>query len=160
MVFSSLLFTFLFLPLLVVLYYVAENKYRNYILLIASLAFYGYGEPKFIFVMLVSIIINYGLAMGLSHFRELESKRTAKLILMLDIVINISILFVFKYLNFSIRTVNLFAGTSFSLREIALPIGISFFTFQAMSYVIDVYRGTVKAQRNPLLLALYISFRS
>jgi len=158
MVFSSLLFTFIFLPIVMILYFLAKDKYRNYILLIASLLFYSYGEPRFVFVMLGSIIINYGLAMAIAKVEEKDRKISAKSLLILDVVINIGILFIYKYLDFSMVVMNRLFHVDFQRFSIALPIGISFFTFQAMSYVIDVYRGTVKVQKNPLYVALYISF--
>lgn len=156
MVFSSLFFSFFFLPLVVLLYYLSKEKYRNYILLIASLYFYSYGEPKFVFVMLGSIVVNYGIAFAISKFQG--KNKVPQILLILDIVINVGILFIFKYLDFAIRVFNLFLRTELPAKNIALPIGISFFTFQAMSYVVDVYRGTVEVQKNPLYLALYISF--
>lgn len=155
MVFSSLVFTFYFLPLVVGAYYLAKEKYRNYLLLVASIFFYSYGEPRFVFVMLLSILLNYVLAIAIDYFRK---KKITCFILVLDIIVNIGIIIIFKYLDFMISVSNHFLRTSFNLRGIALPIGISFFTFQALSYVIDVYRGKVEVQKNLLYLALYISF--
>lgn len=157
MVFSSLFFTFFFLPIVIVLYYLAKEKYRNYILLVASLYFYSYGEPTFVFVMIVSIIANYLLALGISKLQSEENKYVA-VVLIVDVIINVGILFIFKYLDFAIGILNKLFNTNFHIVGIALPIGISFFTFQAMSYVIDVYRRNVDVQKNPLYLALYISF--
>lgn len=155
MVFSSLFFTFYFLPIVLVLYYLAKEKYRNYILLVASLYFYSYGEPKFVFVMLGSIVFNYVIALLVDKNR---GKTVAKIFMIVDIVMNISILFVYKYLDFAIGATNALFGTTIPIKGILLPIGISFFTFQALSYVIDVYRDRVKVQKNPLFVALYISF--
>lgn len=157
MVFSSLYFSFFFLPLVVIVYYLAKEKYRNYILLVASLYFYSYGEPEFVFVMIGSILANYGIALAIYALKK-SNLIAAKIMLFIGIAINIGILFIFKYLDFSISAMNYFFKTSFELRNIVLPIGISFFTFQALSYVIDVYRETVDVQKNPLFLALYISF--
>lgn len=156
MVFSSAFFLFLFLPIVLGLYYVAKEKYRNYILLIASLFFYSYGEPKFVLVMIASIFVNYILARLIGHFENQGHVRTG--ILVADIIVNIGLLFVYKYLDFSIVIMNRVFGLSLPFLEIALPIGISFFTFQAMSYVIDVYRKHAAIQKNLLHLALYISF--
>ena len=156
MVFSSLLFTFFFLPAVMLIYFLAKDKYRNYILLAASLIFYGYGEPKFVFIMLASIMINYGFALRIDRIRS--SRNKVRFLLVFVVSLNLGILFVFKYLDFAISATNQVIGTSFQIKNIALPIGISFFTFQALSYVIDVYRGQVEVQKNPLLLALYISF--
>lgn len=159
MVFSSLIFTFYFLPVVLLLYYVAGKKYQNYILLAASLLFYAYGEPHFVLVMLASIIINYSLALWIARTKQGEHFALAKLLLVLDIILNLGILFVFKYLDFSISIIQHFLpAIQLSPVGISLPIGISFFTFQALSYVVDVYRGTVAVQTNPLYVALYISF--
>ena len=155
MVFSSLIFAFYFLPLVLALYYIAKDKYRNYILLVASLCFYAYGEPKFVFVMVGSIILNYLLALFIDKQR---GKALSHALMILDVALNIGILFVYKYLDFAITITNRIARSNIQLRGIVLPIGISFFTFQALSYVIDVYKGTVKVQKNPLYVALYISF--
>ncbi len=156
MVFSSLLFTFFFLPVVMLLYFLAKDKYRNYILLVASLIFYAYGEPRFILVMIASIILNYGLAIGIDRLKD--SQTMARLLLISDIMVNLGLLFVYKYLDFAISVTNQVLGTGFQIKNIALPIGISFFTFQSLSYVVDVYRGQVEVQKNPLFLALYISF--
>lgn len=155
MVFSSLLFVFFFLPVVLILYYLAKNEYRNYILLIASLLFYSYGEPRFVFAMIASILCNYLMAMAIDKYRN---RNVAKMLMFMTVVLNIGLLFVFKYLDFAIGITNSLLHSNTALVGIALPIGISFFTFQALSYVIDVYRGTVKVQKNPLYVALYISF--
>lgn len=158
MVFSSLFFSFFFLPLVVLVYYLVKEKYRNYILLIASLFFYSYGEPTFVFVMVASIVLNYLMARVIDSYKTKGQNKSAKGMLVADIVLNVGLLFVFKYLDFTIERINGIFGAGLPLAEIALPIGISFFTFQAMSYVIDVYRGTVEVQKNLFYLALYISF--
>ncbi|MBR5969464.1 MAG: MBOAT family protein [Lachnospiraceae bacterium] len=158
MVFSSLVFTFFFLPAVLVLYYLARgplSRARNYILLFASLVFYGYGEPYFVFVMIGSILINYLLALGIDGSANARSGKNA--LLVLAVICNIGLLFVFKYLSFVSVNLNRLTGTTKIIR-ISLPIGISFFTFQAMSYVIDVWRRDTPVQKNPLYLALYISF--
>lgn len=158
MVFSSLLFTFFFLPIIVILYYLSKEEYKNYILLAASLIFYSYGEPKFIFVMLCSIVINYILALIISIARMNNNNFHALLLLVIDIIVNLGVLFCFKYLDFTISIINSNFSYNFNIPIIPLPIGISFFTFQAMSYVIDVYRNESKVQTNILNLGLYISF--
>ena len=155
MVFSSLIFTFLFLPAVLLLYYIAQKPYRNYILLAFSLIFYSYGEPKFVFVMLGSILCNYLMALLIDKYKH---STLAKSLLFLDIAINIGVLFIFKYLDFAVDIVNRIFEGHIKPIGIPLPIGISFFTFQALSYVIDVYCGRVDVQRNPLFVALYISF--
>ena len=153
MVFSGLIFTFYFLPAILILYYAAGERYWNFVLLAASLGFYAYGEPKFVFVMAGSIVLNYGIALLIDKYRDHAGK-----LMILAVVLNTGILFFYKYLNFGISVVNSLFRTGFGTLPIRLPIGISFFTFQALSYVIDVYRRTVRAQKNPLYVGLYISF--
>lgn len=155
MVFSSLLFTFYFLPVAIILYYLAKEKYKNYVLLIASLIFYSYGEPTFVFIMIGSIFINYLMALIIDKYR---GRLFSKIFMISDVVLNILILFIYKYLDFTIAVTNKLFGADLPVTGIALPIGISFFTFQALSYVIDVYRNNVKVQKNLLFVALYISF--
>lgn len=152
MVFSSAIFLFGFLPVLLFLYYFAHVRYRNFILLTASILFYAWGEPKYVFLMLLSILVNYCLGILIERFRK-----KGKLILAAAIAYNLGILFIFKYLNFAVDTIGKVTGQSLPVPAIALPIGISFFTFQIMSYVIDVYRKQAKVQKNILNLALYIS---
>lgn len=155
MVFSSTLFTFGFLPIVILVYYLAKERYRNYILLAASLFFYSCGEPQFIVIMLISITVNYLLALGIDHFEHVTTRR---LLLVAAIIENLGILYVFKYLDFSINIINRMFYAKIALPGITLPIGISFFTFQTMSYVIDVYRKKVDVQKNIFYVALYISF--
>ncbi len=152
MIFSSAIFLFQFLPLLLFLYYFAKDRYRNLVLLVASLAFYAWGEPKNIFLMLLSVFVNYWIGILLDKFRK-----QGKLLLTIAVAYNLGILYIFKYLNFSVDTLNRVTGAALTIPKIALPIGISFFTFQIMSYVIDVYRKEVEVQKNILDLALYIS---
>lgn len=155
MVFSSEIFLFCFLPVTILGYYLINQRLRNIFLLIMSLAFYAWGEPKFFPILVLSIFANYGFGLLADRYRE---KSYIKWILALMVVFNLSIMFVFKYLDFTITNINRIAGSQvLALRNIALPIGISFFTFQAMSYVIDVYRGE-QVQKNPLNVGLYITF--
>ena len=158
MVFTSLLFTFYFLPITIILYYISKEKYRNYILLVASLLFYSYGEPRFVLVMAGTICFDYIMAFLIDKQNHMQYNISGKIILVFTILCNVGVLFVYKYLNFSIENINLFLNKNIEFKEIMLPIGISFFTFQATSYVIDVYRGHVEVQKNPLFVALYISF--
>lgn len=153
MLFNSTVFLWLFLPTLIVLYFLAAKKYRNYILLIFSLLFYAWGEPKYIILMLISIIANY-------YFGIIIDKSKKKTIwLVIDILLNIGLLGYFKYANFFAENVNsIFGPGTLNIAGIALPIGISFYTFQIMSYIIDLYRGEIKVQKNLPKLALYISF--
>lgn len=155
MVFSSTIFTFLFLPSVLGLYFIARDNYKNYILLGASLLFYSYGEPRFVLIMVASIIVNYLFARGIDFYQGPSQRR---ILLAMAVMCNIGILYVFKYLDFSITILNGLLRTDLKVLGIRLPIGISFFTFQALSYVIDVYRRKVTVQKNPFYLALYISF--
>ena len=157
MLFSSIEFLLLFLPLTYGINFLLPKKFRNYWLLIASLFFYAWGEPRFVFVMMASICFNYLLARWIERCRDNKSK--AKTILILDVALNLGILMIFKYLNFITATVHSWLPASrswFPETSIVLPIGISFFTFQALSYVVDVYRG-IDAQKNPAYLGLYIA---
>ena len=157
MLFSSNIFLFCFLPMLCILYKLLykSRKAQNAVLTLASLFFYAWGEPAFVLVMLLSIAVNWqmGLAIG-----QNEGNRTKqKIFLIVSVAFNLSLLFVFKYLNFTLENLNRIPFIRLPQTSIALPIGISFFTFQAMSYVIDVYRGRGKAQKNIINIALYIS---
>ncbi|MGN1169226.1 MAG: MBOAT family O-acyltransferase [Acutalibacteraceae bacterium] len=161
MVFSTTTFLFLFLPAVLAVYYIPfvkkRRKLSNFILTAASILFYAWGEPVFVLIMLGSIVINW--AFGLAVQKNLEkNKSKAKLAVGLSVVTDLAILFVFKYLTFILENFNLLFNKNINTLNIALPIGISFFTFQAMSYVIDIYRGKGEAQKNPLNVALYISF--
>ena len=159
MLFSSTVFLYCFLPAVLFCYYIVFRKSRllqNVFLLISSLLFYAWGEPKFVFVMMVSIFVNW--AAGLAVSRERDRKTAAKLIITLDVLFNLGLLFVFKYLAFTCRILNRLSGAGIPVPEIALPIGISFFTFQAMSYVLDVYHQKGEVQTNLLYVGLYISF--
>ena len=157
MLFSSSTFIFLFLPIVIFVYYVFLRKHRllqNIFLLIASLIFYAWGEVLFVFVMILSIVANYFFGLFIYKAQKVRFKN---LFLVFAVVFNLSVLFVFKYLVFTVTNINLLFQAEISVPDIALPLGISFFTFQAMSYVIDVYRG-VDVQNNILNVGLYISF--
>ncbi len=158
MLFSSVIFLLYFLPAVLILYYsvgMQHIRVRNGLLLIASLIFYAWGEPKNVLLLLLSCIANYLLGLAAGSEKGRDSLRRAGLIG--AVVFNLGILFLFKYLNFTVQTINEVAGSALlSVPAIALPLGISFFTFQAMSYVIDVYRGDTPVQKNPFDLALYI----
>lgn len=154
MLFSSHLFLFLFLPTVIAGYYLLNPRFRNGFLLGASLVFYAWGTQKFVLMMIASILFNYCMALLIDRFR---TGRRRHWLLILAVAGNLSILFVYKYLDFAITNLNLL-GLNLPLQHIALPLGISFFTFQAMSYTIDVYRGDAEVQKNPLNIALYVSF--
>ena len=159
MVFSTTTFILLFLPAVLLVYYFPPvRKHRsisNFVLSAASLFFYAWGEPVFVFVMLGSILMNWIMGLLVEKFR---STKHAKAPVVAAVIINVALLFVFKYLTFLLKNFNLLFNKEIDTLNISLPIGISFFTFQAMSYVIDVYRGRGKAQKNPLNVILYISF--
>ncbi|NIK71297.1 MBOAT family protein [Paenibacillus sp. BK720] len=146
MVFSSLLFLFIFLPSVLLLYWLSPRRGKNLILFLASLVFYAWGEPVYIVIMLISTVTDYSFGLLLSK-PEWGPKRR-KAIVVASVIVNLALLSYFKYADFAILNVNALLGTDIPLTELALPIGISFYTFQSMSYMIDVYRGTAKAQRN------------
>ncbi|MCQ2524223.1 MAG: MBOAT family protein [Lachnospiraceae bacterium] len=153
MVFSSETFLYIFLPVVLVIYYnpiFKSRGFRNIVLLIASLAFYAYGEPVFVFLMIFSIFVTWLLGLKLD-------KNKSKFWLGVGTVYHIVVLFIFKYLSFLAGQVGLLLNKDFSFIKISLPIGISFFTFQLMSYLFDVYYGNARVQRNPLYVGLYVS---
>lgn len=154
MLFSSLTFLILFLPSVLLIYYIPLKRSRrlqNYFLFIASLFFYAFGEPWFVFVMIGSIIFNFLFGLLVAHHKR-------RWVIVLMLLTNLGILFIFKYLMFTVKNINLLFNTSLSTGTILLPIGISFFTFQAISYVMDIYRDKAEAQTNLLNVGLYISF--
>lgn len=156
MVFSSLLFMFRFLPAVLILYYILPGRFRNIILFLFSLFFYAWGEPKYVFLMMFSITVDYLVGLKISKWKERGNDRRAKGWLLLSIIYNLSVLGFFKYADFLLGSVNAVLGTSIPLLGIPLPIGISFFTFQTMSYTIDVYWGATKAQTNWMLYGTYV----
>lgn len=154
MLFSSIPFLYYFLPCVLLLYLVAPRKLKNSVLLLSSLFFYGWGEPKYLILMLLSITQGYIFGRLVEKYR---GQKRAKLFLTLSVVFSFLMLGYCKYADFFISSFNAVTGLSIPLLKIALPIGISFYTFQIVSYVIDVYRGDVSAQRNYVNLAAYIS---
>ncbi len=152
MLFSSISFLYYFLPALIIIYFITPKKYKNIILLIASLLFYLYGEPKYVFLMIAEIIIAYIGAILIDKY-----KNQSKNILITTLAIHIFLLIIFKYTDFIIQSINDISNANIKLLNIALPIGISFYTFQIMSYLIDVYNGKVKVQKNIINLATYVS---
>lgn len=157
MVFSSLLFLFRFLPLFLVLYFAAPKSFRNGILFFGSLIFYGWGEPVYISLLLFSTLVDFVHGKLVGYFKEKGNLKGARLAVASSAVINLSLLFVFKYTDFVIRSFNELTGSSFPLLGLALPIGISFYTFQTMSYTIDVYRGEAPVQNNLISFGAYVS---
>lgn len=155
MLFSSIVFLFTFLPAVMILYYLLPVRFRNVILLLASLVFYAWGEPVYLFLMLLSILFNY--FSGLDIARNLQDKRAAKQSLVFNLIINLAVLGFFKYEGFVLDTLNGILPVHISYHALPLPIGISFYTFQILSYIIDVYRGNVKVQTNLPNFALYVT---
>lgn len=155
MLFSSYSFLFYFLPALLVLYFLLPGRLRNYLLLAFSLGFYAWGGPKYLAIMLLSIAINYSMGLLVSHCKGHD--RYEKLTLTLAVILNLGLLGYFKYANFFVDNVNLLLHANYAIQKIVLPIGISFYTFQGLSYVIDVKNGRGEVQRNPLKVALFIS---
>ncbi len=152
MVFSSVTFLFYFLPIVLIIYYIVPNKCKNVVLLISSLLFYFYGEPKYVWLMIISIITTYIFGILMDKY-----KKQSKLFLIISIIISIGFLVYFKYANFLIENINLWLSHKIDFIYVALPIGISFYTFQMISYLIDVYKGEAKVQKNIFKLAMYVS---
>ena len=151
MVFSSTLFLFVFFPLTLAGYYILRGRARNYWLLFVSVIFFAWSQPKYLWIIILNVTINWAGAFLIDRFRKAD-----KAVLILTIIANLAILFYFKYFDFVIESVNYMFGTEFALKEIILPIGISFFTFQGMSYTVDVYRKDVPVQKNILKVGLYV----
>lgn len=152
MLFSSIVFLSIFLPSLIILYFSVKKSFRNYILLIYSLIFYAWGEPRYLSVMLCIILINYLAAI------LIDKNKNRKIILICDILLNLFVLIYFKYFNFIVININKVLKNPLPKLNIIMPIGISFFIFQAISYVFDVYKNEVPVQKNIYKLTLYISF--
>ena len=154
MVFSSILFIFRFLPVAMLIYFLTPNKFKNLILLLVSLIFYSWGEPKYFGIMIASIVVDYVVS------REIEKNRGNSkiciILLAISIVFNLGMLFFFKYFNFFIENVNNILGLSLKYVNITLPLGISFYTFQTMSYTIDVFLGKVKAEKNIINFGAFV----
>lgn len=154
MLFSSIPFLYYFLPIVVTLYAIAPKFLKNTVLLIASLVFYAWGEPKYVFLMIATVSVGYVLGILIEKFR---GRRLSKVFMTLSVVSSLAALGYFKYADFFIANFNRITGLSIPLLRLVLPIGISFYTFQILSYTIDVYRGTTEAQKNPINLATYVA---
>lgn len=154
MIFSSIPFLYYFLPAVIILYFITPRILKNSVLFISSLIFYAWGEPKYVFLMLFTVGINYCLGILIEKYKN---RLPSKVCMIFAVVISLSFLGYFKYADFFIENFNSVTGLSTELLNIALPIGISFYTFQILSYTIDVYRGNVKAQKNPITLGSYIA---
>lgn len=155
MLFSSIPFLFYFLPCVLILYLIAPKCLKNTVLLLSSLVFYAWGEPRYVIWMLLAITLGYIFGLLIERFKE--KKRISKLFMILSVVSSLAMLGYFKYVDFFIGNFNAITGLSVPLLKIALPIGISFYTFQILSYTVDVYRGDVAAQKNPIDLAAYVA---
>ena len=155
MVFSCLIFIFIFLPLVLVSYYIAPRRLRNTVILLASLLFYAWGEPTYIILIIISILINY---LGALLIRvHIKNKDKSKFIFITLLLIDISILFFFKYYGFAIECLGSIIGLDLKVKSISLPLGISFYTFQQISYIADIYIQKVKPERNLIDFATYIT---
>ncbi|MBR4965060.1 MAG: MBOAT family protein [Lachnospiraceae bacterium] len=153
MLFSSIPFLYYFLPVFLLFYYVAPKKFKNPVLLLASLVFYGWGEPSFVFLMVLSILSGYLFGLGIEKFR---GQKGSKVCMILALLVSFGFLAYFKYANFFITNFSAVTGISVPLLKVVLPIGISFYTFQLVSYILDVYWAKVPAQKNFITLATYI----
>ena len=154
MVFSSVLFIFRFLPIAMILYFLTPNKFKNLTLLLVSLIFYSWGEPKYFLIMVASIFVDYFVSRGIEKSRN--NKKVSIMLLSISILFNLGILFFFKYFNFFLENINNIIGLSLKYVKITLPLGISFYTFQTMSYTIDVFLGKVKAEKNIINFGAFV----
>ncbi len=154
MLFSSIPFLYYFLPAVLLTYFLVPRKLKNAVLLLFSLVFYGWGEPKYLALMVSSIILFYGCGLAIG---KAQTKKWKKFWLLVSVVCSVTLLGVFKYADFFVSSFNSVTGLSVPLLRLALPIGISFYTFQCLSYTIDVYRGNVPAQKNPISFGAYVS---
>lgn len=157
MVFSSLLFLFRFLPAVLIVYYIVPRPLHNLVLLLFSLIFYAWGEPIYIFLMLVSIFISYTGGIFIDRFKKAGEMKAARGALIGSSVISLSLLAFFKYADFVVETVNQLSGAGVAMLRIGLPIGISFYTFQMISYTIDLYRGEAAVQKNLISFGAYVT---
>ncbi len=157
MVFSSLTFMFVFLPIVLILYYIVPKKFKNLFILISGLIFYAWGEPVYVLIMIVSTLIDY--TAGLLIYRFDKSKTIKRICLIVSLLMNLGLLGVFKYSGFIMQNIDIILGTSLydPNHALPLPIGISFFTFQSMSYTIDMYMGKIKVQKNPISFAAFVT---
>ena len=154
MLFSSIPFLFYFLPAVLLAYFAVPKKLRNAVLLLSSLVFYGWGEPKYVLLMIVTITAFYGCGLAIGSAKSQNAK---KIWLTVSVIVGIALLTIFKYADFFIQSFSAVTGLSIPLLKLALPIGISFYTFQCMSYAVDVYRGETEAQKDPIAFGAYVS---
>ena len=154
MLFSSIPFLYYFLPAVLLIYFLVPKNLKNTVLLVSSLIFYGWGEPKYLFLMMATILTFYGCGLAIGKAKTQAVKKTW---LILSIVIGLGLLGIFKYADFFVGSFNAMTGLSVPMLRLALPIGISFYTFQSLSYTIDVYRGNVEVQKNPISFGAYVA---
>lgn len=157
MVFSSLLFLFRFFPVVLVLYFLSPKKYRNAVLFFSSLIFYAWGEPVYVCLMLFSTLVDYTHGRMVHTFKQKGQMKYAKLVVASAMIVNLSLLGFFKYSDFLIGNINGILGMDIPLLNLALPIGISFYTFQTMSYTVDIYRGKAEVQKNIISFGAYVA---
>ena len=157
MIFSSIFFLFVFLPITLFLYYVVPWKFKNFMLLLCSLIFYAWGEPVYVFLMLFSIVFNYLSGIEIDGYRQNENTKMLRYSFWFTVIVNLAILGFFKYYGFLVNNLNAILPFEIPYRELSLPIGISFYTFQTLSYIIDVYKGVVPVQKNFVSFGAYVT---
>lgn len=157
MIFSSIFFLFVFLPITLFLYYVVPWKFKNFMLLLCSLIFYVWGEPVYVFLMLFSIVFNYLSGIEIDGYRQNENTKMLRYSFWFTVIVNLAILGFFKYYGFLVNNLNAILPFEIPYRELSLPIGISFYTFQTLSYIIDVYKGVVPVQKNFVSFGAYVT---
>lgn len=157
MIFSSIFFLFVFLPITLFLYYVVPWKFKNFMLLLCSLIFYAWGEPVYVFLMLFSIVFNYLSGIEIDGYRKNENTKMLRYSFWFTVIVNLAILGFFKYYGFLVNNLNAILPFEIPYRELSLPIGISFYTFQTLSYIIDVYKGVVPVQKNFVSFGAYVT---
>lgn len=155
MLFSSISFIYYFLPIALAAYFIVPKGVKNFVLLFVSLVFYGCGEPRYLFLMLFTIAVGYAAGLLIGYFKQ--KKRISRIFLIMCIAVLAAVFGYYKYLGFFITNINTATGLNLKVINVVLPIGISFYTFQVLSYVVDVYRGDVKAQKNFIIFAAYVS---
>ena len=154
MLFSSIPFLYYFLPAVIAVYFLVPRALKNTVLLVFSLAFYAWGEPRYVFLMIATILLFYGCGLAIG---KAEQPKWKKFFLIVSVVVSLALLGIFKYADFFVDSFNKATGLSIPLLRLALPIGISFYTFQSLSYTIDVYRGTAQVQKNPISFGAYVT---
>ena len=154
MLFSSIPFLYYFLPIVLIVYFLVPKAAKNAVLLVSSLIFYAWGEPKYVFLMIATIALFYGCGLAIG---KAEKQSWKKFWLIVSVVISLALLAVFKYADFFVDSFNKATGLSIPLLRLALPIGISFYTFQCLSYTVDVYRGNAQVQKNPISFGAYVA---